>query len=88
MRFDFHEYRRMEQFIGTVADVAAADQLRRAIKGKGAFRYLKDTADRLKLLDEWYEYRENAMRDFVLDWAKAHQLVVMDDTIGRDFDAR
>jgi hypothetical protein len=38
-KFDFHEYRQMERFIGMVPDSAAAEQLWRAIKGKGAFRY-------------------------------------------------
>jgi hypothetical protein len=34
----------MERFIGTVENAEAAEQLWRAIKGKGAFRYFKDTA--------------------------------------------
>ena len=40
-KFDFHEYRQMERFIGTVQDNTTAEQLWRAIKGKGAFRYFK-----------------------------------------------
>lgn len=36
-KFDFHEYRQMERFVGTVEDSEAAEQLWRAIKGKGAF---------------------------------------------------
>jgi Uncharacterised protein family (UPF0158) len=55
-KFDFHEYRQMERFIGTVEDSEAAEQLWRAIKGKGAFRYFKDTANRLGLLQQWYRY--------------------------------
>src|SRR5438067_12280751 len=43
-KYEFHEYRQMERFIGTVRSAGAADQLWRAIKGKGAFRYFKDTA--------------------------------------------
>ena len=45
-RFEFHEYRQMERFIGSLADAAVADQLWRAVKGKGAFRYFKDTLHR------------------------------------------
>ena len=59
-KFDFHEYRQMERFIGTVEDTEAAEQLWRAIKGKGAFRYFKDTASRLGLLKQWYQYRDEA----------------------------
>lgn len=79
-RFDFHEYRQMERFIGTVKDDAVAGQLWQAIKGKGAFRYFKDTASRLGLLQQWYQYRDSAMKEFVRDWAGAHQIPIVDDT--------
>jgi hypothetical protein len=79
-KFDFHEYRQMERFIGTVKDGAAAEQLWRAIKGKGAFRYFKDTASRLGLLNQWYQYRDEAIREFIRDWAEANQIAVVDDT--------
>lgn len=79
-KFDFHEYRQMERFIGTVEDSAAAEQLWRAIKGKGAFRYFKDTANRLGILKQWYEYRDKSMKEFVQDWAEAHQIPVVDDS--------
>ena len=79
-KFEFHEYRQMERFIGTVQDTAAAEQLWRAIKGKGAFRYFKDTASRLGLLKQWYEYRDEALEAFVRDWAEAHQVPLIDDT--------
>jgi hypothetical protein len=79
-KFEFHEYRQMERFIGRVEDAEAAEQLWRAIKGKGAFRYFKDTASRLGLLDEWYRYRHTAMKEFVLAWAEAHSVPYEDDT--------
>jgi hypothetical protein len=82
-KFNFHEYRQMESFIGTVEDRAAAEELWRAIRGKGAFRYFKDTAARLGLLKQWYQYRDNAMEQHVRDWAEAHQVPIEDDTTSR-----
>jgi hypothetical protein len=79
-KFDFNEYRQMERFIGTVEDSAAAEQLWRAIKSKGAFRHFKDTANRLGMLKHWYEYRDNTMKEFVRDWAEAHEIPIVDDT--------
>ncbi len=79
-KLDFREYRQMERFIGTVANAGAAEQLWRAVNGKGAFRYFKDTASRLGLLQQWYHYRDNAMKEFVRDWAEAQQIPVVDDT--------
>jgi hypothetical protein len=78
-KFDFHEYRQMERFIQTVENADAAEQLWRAIKGKGAFRYFKDTAARLGLVDRWYRYLEDAKKEFVIDWAKAEEIAYKDD---------
>ncbi len=75
-RYEFHEYRHLEKFIGTVADAGKADQLWRASKGKGAFRHFKDTAARLGLLDDWYRYRDKALNRFMLDWAEVSGVTV------------
>ena len=82
-KFDFNEYRQMERFIVTVENAEAVEQLWRAIKGKGAFRYFKDTASRLGLLDEWYRFRDDAMREFVVAWAGAKNVPYEDDLKGR-----
>jgi soluble cytochrome b562 len=82
-KFEFHEYRHMERFIGTVDDADHAEQLSRAIQGKGAFGYFKDTAHRLDLIEQWYRYRDNAMREFVIEWAKANDVPYEDDLKGR-----
>lgn len=79
-KYDFHEYRQMERFIGSLQESAAAEQLWQAIKGKGAFRYFRDTVGRLGLLKEWYQYRDQAVKEFVKDWAEAHKVPVVDDT--------
>ena len=82
-KFDFHEYRHMERFIATVEDGEAAEALWRAIKGRGAFRYFKDTANRLGLLDQWFRYRDGAMKEFVIAWAEANNVPFEDDLAGR-----
>jgi hypothetical protein len=87
-KFDFHEYRHMERFIGTVEDAEITEQLWRAIKGKGAFRYFKDTARRLGLLERWYQYRDDAMKEFVIEWAEAHNVPYVDDIKARNIEAK
>jgi Uncharacterised protein family (UPF0158) len=74
--FDFHEYRHMERFIGTLTHTRDVDTLWQAIKSRGAFRRFKDTAHRLGVLDAWYTYRNAALRRFMLDWAHTHQIPV------------
>jgi hypothetical protein len=78
-KHDFHEYRHMERFIGTVEDGEAVEQLWRAIKGKGAFRYFKDTLHRLGLQDQWYHYRLQALKELCIDWATRKQVPYEDD---------
>ena len=82
-KFDFNEYCHMERFIGTVEGAGAAEQLWRAIKGKGAFRYFKDTASRLGLLERWFQYRDDAIKEYVTDWADANRVPYVDDLKGR-----
>lgn len=81
-KFDFHEYHHMECFIETLEDKEAADGLWRAIKGKGAFRRFKDTADGLGLLDRWFRYRDEAKKEVVIAWAEANNVPFEDDLAG------
>ena len=74
--FDFHEYRHMERFIQEITDPRIAEQLWRAIKGKGAFRHFKDTAHRLNLINDWYRFRDEAARQHMLRWAEVNGVTV------------
>ena len=78
-KFEFNEYRHMENFIGALPDTEAAEQLWRAIKGKGAFRHFKDTLYRLGIQDQWYRHRDAAMKEFVIGWAEANNVPYEDD---------
>ena len=78
-RFDFNEYQHMQCFIKTVQDPSDAEELWRAIRGRGAFRYFKDTAERLGLLERWFRYRDEAMKEFIITWAEANNVPLADD---------
>jgi len=78
-QFEFHEYRVMEEFIGTIDDDEDANQLWNAINGRGAFRYFKDTLHRLGIQQSWYDYLEEAKREFVIEWAKENNVAFEDD---------
>jgi hypothetical protein len=78
-KFEFHEYRVMEEFIHSLDDNETANQLWHAIKGRGAFRYFKDTLHRLGIQQSWYDYLEKAQREFVIEWAKENKVAFEDD---------
>jgi hypothetical protein len=79
-KFDFHEYAQMERFIDSLKNDDIADQLWRAIKGPGAFRYFKDTIHRLGIQEKWYQFRDQAMKQFIIEWAKDNDILFEDDT--------
>jgi hypothetical protein len=79
VKFEFHEYHVMEEFIESIDDDETADQLWRAIKGRGAFRYFKDTLHRLGIQQSWYDYLEEAQREFVIEWAKENNVPFEND---------
>ena len=80
-QFDFHEYRHMERFISRLSDELVRERLWSAIKGKGAFRRFKDGIHQYGLADRWYEYRDDAMKRFVIDWCEAEEIPYVDNTM-------
>lgn len=69
----------MENFIHSIDDNEAANQLWRAIKGRGAFRYFKDTLYRLGIQQSWFDYLEEAQKEFVIEWAKENNVAFEND---------
>jgi len=82
-KFEFNEYNHMERFIRALPDGNAAEQLWRAIKGHGAFHRFKDTLYRLGIQDQWFGYRDGAMKAFVIGWAEANNVPYEDDLSDR-----
>jgi hypothetical protein len=76
-------YRDMEEFIETLPPGYLQDQLRRAIRGRGAFRRFKDAL--LEAPDEqqrWFAFRDARLRARVLDWL-AEEGIEPENTGGR-----
>ena len=57
-------------------------RLIRAIQGRGAFRRFRDTVERLGLLNEWYEFRDNCYRERAVSWCHGHNISFVDDEDG------
>jgi len=66
--FDFHEYRVMERFCYSVENEALADKLLHSIKGRGAFRMFKTTLFAHHIENDWYEFRQRALREVAQQW--------------------
>lgn len=71
-KFDIHEYAIMEEFCWSVNNLSLREELLNAIRGRGAFRYFKDTTHRHGVQDEWYRYREAALEKIAIEWLEGH----------------
>jgi uncharacterized protein UPF0158 len=71
-RFEIHEYRIMERFCLSIDDEDIRDDLCDAIRGRGAFRYFKDRIHAYGIAEEWYRYRDAALREIAVAWCEEH----------------
>lgn len=78
-KFDVHEYSIMERFCLSIKDAKISDSLYRTIKGKGAFRRFKDAIYQYGVAEDWYKYRDNAMRSIAIDWCKGNGIEYIED---------
>lgn len=73
-QWDIHDYEIMEEFCHSVEDEDHREQLLRAIRGRGAFRYFRDTADRLGVTEDWYDFRDQAYEDIAVEWLERNDI--------------
>lgn len=71
-RFAIHEYQIMERFCLSVDEDDLRDDLCDAIRGRGAFRRFKDRVQAYGIAEEWYRYRDAALREIAVAWCEAH----------------
>lgn len=71
-RFEINEYGMMERFALHLTDRGAQEAVLAAIRGRGAFRYFKDTVHRLGLAASWYAYRDEQYREVAREWCAAN----------------
>jgi hypothetical protein len=71
-RFEIDEYHMMERFAESLADRGARHAALTSLRGRGAFRYFKDTMHRLGVAKSWYAYRDECYREVAREWCDAH----------------
>jgi hypothetical protein len=73
-QFDIHEYKIMEDFCLAFKDRRVAEDLRRLIKGSGAFRRFKDAIYSLGADKAWYQFRRAELEKIATEWLEAQQI--------------
>jgi hypothetical protein len=71
---DIHEWSIMEKFAESVKSGRIREELLRALHGRGAYRRFKDAVARHDLQSDWYEFRDEALKQIVIEWCEGNNL--------------
>lgn len=73
-QYEIHEYRMMEEYIDELGDEKLQEELYRAIQGRGAFRRFKDKIRYAGIEQQWYDFQNDAYREFAIRWCKENNI--------------
>jgi hypothetical protein len=73
-KFDIHEWSIMEEFSYSVDSRPIQANLIHALHGRGAFRHFKDTVRRHGIEQDWFKFRDEALREIAIEWCEEHQI--------------
>ncbi|RMF93049.1 MAG: hypothetical protein D6736_02370 [Nitrospinota bacterium] len=77
-KYEIHEYAIMERFCLSLPDEYLREKMYRSIKGRGAFRRFKENIYRYDIADEWYRYKEEALRQIAIAWCEENDIPYTD----------
>ena len=69
-------YDAMVAFIQELPEDEVRSRLERAIHGKGAFRYFRDTVEDAGLLEKWYGFRDGFFEDAAREWCEDNDVPI------------
>ena len=81
-KFEIHKYSIMERFCLSLSDEGLQDQLLHAIRGSGAFRRFKNVIYRKEIQDDWYRFRDQALKRIAIDFLESEGIAWQDDMGG------
>uniref|UniRef100_Q021F0 Uncharacterized protein n=1 Tax=Solibacter usitatus (strain Ellin6076) TaxID=234267 RepID=Q021F0_SOLUE len=71
---EVNEWSIMEEFSESVKSSRIRGELLNAIQGAGAFRYFRDTIKRHRMEQDWYAFRDDALRQIAIDWCEENDI--------------
>jgi hypothetical protein len=69
-KYDVHEWEIMRDFAESVEPERFSDDLEDAIHGPGAFRCFKSTLRRFRREQDWYDFKDEALRRIAIEWCE------------------
>lgn len=78
-QYEINEYKIIKKFIETINDNQIKNQLLIAIQGPGAFRRFKDSCINYGIINDWYEFKNNAYYELAKEWCLWNNIDYEDD---------
>jgi hypothetical protein len=79
-KFDIHDWQIMEEFCLSLRRADIRDELRDLIRGRGAFGRFNSAIGRLRLENDWYDFRNKAYEQIALDWLETNEIPFIRDS--------
>jgi len=73
-KFDIDEYSIMESFCISLDRQEIGDILYDLISGSGAFRRFKNAIYKYGVEEEWFKYRDNAIKEIAIEWCRENNI--------------
>lgn len=73
-KYNFHDSEIVEEYINIVNDVKIQNELEYVFYGKGKFGRFKDVLRRYDMLDSYYKFREDYLKELAIDWCEENKL--------------
>lgn len=77
--YEIHEYAIMRDFCHTVEDPDIKKELLMGIDGRGAFRMFKDLIFRHNIRDDWFDYKNEALKKIAINFLDEREIPYKDD---------
>ena len=74
-KYDVNEYEIMERFCLSIDNNKLRDNMYSSIKGRGAFRKFKDNIERYNIEQDWYRFRDSALKEIAIDWCQENEII-------------
>ena len=78
-QYDVNDYRIARHFIFGLDNKPAEEELCNVLGRPRPFRKFKAICNNYGILEDWYRFKSNAYRDYMIDWCDEHQVDYIDD---------
>lgn len=76
--YEINMYEIMERFCLSIEDDKLSGMMCSAIRGSGAFRRFKENILQFEIEEDWYRFRDAALKEIAIEWCKENGIEFVD----------